>query len=62
VVPAARTVVGLADLTSVRATFWVAVTEAVDGSEVMVAPAGSTPETVAELSMTPLSMSAWVAR
>jgi hypothetical protein len=51
----------VADLVRVRAPAAVAVTEAVEGVEVTVAPPGVRAETVAELLMTPLSMSAWVA-
>jgi hypothetical protein len=61
VVPAFVTVVGLADLTRVRTGAGAAVTVAVDAGEVTVAPTGVVPETVAELAIEPLSMSAWVA-
>jgi hypothetical protein len=59
--PALATEVGLADLTSVRVAAGAAVTVAVEAGEVTVPPAGVVPDTVAELLMTPLSMSAWVA-
>jgi hypothetical protein len=59
--PAAVTVVGLADLTSVRAGPDVALTVAVDGGEdVTAGPVGGVPDAVAELDTDPLSISACV--
>ena len=55
------TVVGDADLTTVRAGAAVAVTVADDGFEVMVAPRGLSADAVAESTIEPLSISAWVA-
>ncbi len=47
-------------MTTVRAAAGVAVTVAVDPGDVTVPPEGVVPDTVAELVICPLSISAWV--
>jgi hypothetical protein len=56
--PALLTVVGLADLVSVSAGVWVAVTVAVDGAETSGLPETGVPDAVAVSEMLPLSRSA----
>ncbi len=58
--PAVDTLVGLADLTTVSPGAAGALTVAVDPGEVTVPPEGVVPDTVAELVIDPLSISAWV--
>jgi hypothetical protein len=49
-----------ADLVSWSDDVWVAVTVAVDGSDVTGPPVGGVPDDVALLTIVPASMSAWV--
>ncbi|SNS08715.1 hypothetical protein SAMN05216276_1003311 [Streptosporangium subroseum] len=58
--PAAVTVLGDAVFTTVKPGTDVAVTVAVDGSEVTAGPTGGVPEAVAVFTIDPTLTSAWV--